>query len=603
MSLRILAAACLAPFSLAACQTIATSAGAEPSAQAAAPQAAASEALAALVEDYESFRLETDVFYAGRQGDLDAAARWPDLSPDALDAAAEAIAGFRQRLRAIDEAALSSSDAATHAVLEFVLDQRAMRAQFDTQRLPFTNDSGFHTTPGYAARTSRARTVEEAEAWLGRLRTLPDYLEQNRAWLAYGVETGWTQPAEIVPGVINQIEAIAAASPEESGLLGPIQALPASIDAAERERLLTEAEAIVTETVRPAYADLARFMRETYLPAARDTLGARAMPGGDAYYEALVKSFTTLELTPEEVHQTGLEEVARIRSEMDAVIEAAAFEGSFEDFLTFLRTDPQFYAETEYELMAYASYLSKKADDAMPSVFGRLPRLPYGVRPVPAALAPAYTTARYWAGDLEQGVAGGYMVNTYRLDQRPLYEMPALTLHEAVPGHHHQVALAQEMENVPAFRRDLYLTAFSEGWGLYAEFIGYDMDFYEDPYDRFGALSYEMWRACRLVADTGIHWYGWDRDEAEACFLETSALAPMNISSEVSRYISWPGQALAYKTGELLMRELRADAEAALGADFDLRAFHDALLEEGELPLEALETKMRAWIEAQTGDG
>ncbi len=335
------------------------------------------------------------------------------------------------------------------------------------------------------------------------------------------------------------------------------------------------------------------------MPAARDSLGARDLPGGEDLYRALVQQHTTLDLTPEEVHARGQAEVARIRAEMDAVIAETGFEGDFAEFLDFLRTDPQFYAQSERELMMAASYLAKKADDAMPAFFHHLPRLSYGVRPVPAAIAPNYTTGRYWPGDAESGQAGGYMVNTYRLDQRPLYELPALTVHEAVPGHHHQIAIAQELENVPEFRKQGYITAFGEGWGLYTEFLGVDMGMYETPYEHFGRLTYEMWRACRLVADTGIHWYGWSRDEAEACFLENSALAPLNITNEVSRYISWPGQALAYKTGELLIRELRSDAESQLGEAFDLAAFHDRILDEGGVPLGYLEDKMRTWISDQ----
>jgi len=595
--LRLIAAACIAPFSLAACQTIATSAGVTPAEQTAAPSDAA--ALAALVEDYEAFRLETDVAYAAREGDMDAKARWPDLSPRALESAASAIEAFKARHDVIDAADLDRSDAATHAVLGHVLAGRLLDAQFETQRLPFTNDSGFHTIAGFAALATRVRTIEEAEAWIARLEALPAFLAQNKAWLAYGIETGWTQPAEIVPGVIEQIEAQIAPDPAESPLLNPITTLPPSVPETERARLRAEAETVVRERVNPAYAELAAFMRETYLPAARETFGARAMPGGEAYYAALVRDFTTLDVTPEEIHQTGLEEVARIRAEMDAVIAGSGFDGTFAEFLTYLRTDPQFYAQTEYELLAYAAYLSKKADDAMPSMFRQLPRLGYGVRAVPASIAPGYTTARYWPGDAESGVAGGYMVNTYRLDQRPLYEMPSLTLHEAVPGHHHQIALAQELEDVPDFRRQTFITAFGEGWALYAEHVGLDMDMYSTPYEHFGRLTYEMWRACRLIIDTGLHWYGWSREEAEACLLENSALAPFNIRNEISRYISWPGQALAYKPGELLIRELRAEAQAELGEAFDLRAFHDEILADGALPLTALEAKMREWIEDQ----
>lgn len=552
----------------------------------------------ALVADYEAFNDARDVIGKGRRGDLEAAAQWPDVGFEAVAERDAAMARFDARLDAIDPAALPEDEQANYAVLAYLLDSAvAVPGAFEAM-IPFTNDSGFHTQANFVALGARLRTVEQAEAWIDRIEALPDFLGQHQAWLRRGIEEGVTQPREILDGVAAQIEAQIVA-PEDSTLFAPLRGLPDTISMQERERLEAAALRAIETEARPALIELHRFFTTEYIPAARETLGARALPGGEAFYRALVRRHTTLDLTPEEIHQTGLEEVARIRALMEQVIDEAGFDGSFAEFLTFLRTDPQFYAETEMELMMVASYLAKKADDEMPRFFNKLPRLPYGVRPVPAAIAPNYTTARYWPGDPETGEAGGYMVNTYRLDQRPLYEMPALTVHEAVPGHHHQVAIAQEIEDVPQFRRDSYITAFGEGWALYTEYLGTDMGMYETPYDRFGQLTYEMWRACRLVADTGLHWYGWSREQAEACFLENSALAPLNITNEVSRYISWPGQALAYKTGELLIRELRADAEARLGADFDLADFHDTILEEGGVPLGYLEDRMRAWIDAQ----
>ncbi len=555
----------------------------------------------ALVAEYEAFTEERNVTARARRGDLEAAAQWPDSSLEAVTSWDEAMAGFDARIDAIDPADLSDRHQASYAVLAYLLDSAVAIPRARTAMTPFTNDSGFHTSPGFSALTTRVRSVAEAEAWITKINALPEYFAQHQAWLERGIETGWTQPREILQGVADQIEAQIVPA-EDSQLLTPIANLPATIDAAERERLRAGALDAIETAALPALRSIHAFFTETYMPAARETLGARSLPGGDDFYRALVRQHTTLDLTPEEVHQTGLEEVARIRAEMDLVIAETGFEGSFAEFLDFLRTDEQFYADSELELMMVASYLSKKADDAMPAFFNNLPRLPYGVRPVPAAIAPNYTTARYWPGDAETGQAGGYMVNTYRLDQRPLYEMPALTVHEAVPGHHHQVAIAQELENVPEFRKQTYITAFGEGWALYTEFLGQEMGMYSTPYEHFGRLTYEMWRACRLVVDTGIHWYGWSREEAEACFLENSALAPFNIRNEVSRYISWPGQALAYKTGELLIRELRAEGEAALGADFDLAGFHDRILDEGGVPLAYMEAKMRDWLAEQAGD-
>ncbi|KAA5803414.1 DUF885 domain-containing protein [Alkalicaulis satelles] len=563
-------------------------------------RSASPDAFAQLVADYEAFLDERDLNARARRGDLEAAARWPDAGFEAVESWDAAMADFYARLAEIDASALTGTDVASHAVLSYTLRTAVELPRARTAMTPFTNDSGFHTSPDFAAMGARVRTVEEAEAWIARIRALPGFFAQHRAWMERGMQTGFTQPREILDGVADQIEAqITPAA--DSALMMPIDALPSSLPGAERARLREEALEAIETAALPALRALHDFFVSTYIPNARETLGARDLPDGEDFYPALVRQHTTLDLTPEDIHQTGLEEVERIRAEMETVIADTGFEGSFAEFLEYLRTDPKFYAQSEMELMMRAAWLSKQADDQMPAFFNRLPRLPYGVRPVPAAIAPNYTTGRYWSGDPETGRAGGYMVNTYRLDQRPLYELPALTLHEAVPGHHHQIALAQEIEGLPDFRRRGYITAFGEGWGLYSEYLGLDMGFYQDPYENFGRLTFEMWRACRLVVDTGIHWFGWTREQAEACFLENSALAPLNITNEVSRYISWPGQALAYKTGEILIRRLRAQGEAELGEAFDLAAFHDALLEEGAVPLDYLEARMEAWLAEQGG--
>ncbi|MBV5259266.1 DUF885 domain-containing protein [Synechococcus moorigangaii CMS01] len=568
---------------------------------AAAVHADPAEDFASLVADYEAWSEEQNVQARIRAGDLDAMREWRDISRETVEARDTQMADFYGRLRAIDPAALEGSDTASYAVLDHMLRHAVTLPQAQGMYFPFTNDSGFHTSADFAAMSARLRNADEAEAWIDRLAAYPAHLDAWTGWLDEAIEAGWTQPREIIPGVIDQIAAQIVDDPRESALYQPLANLPASIPAETREALQDRGAAVIAGTVMPAIAGLRDYFENTYLPAARDSIGISEIPGGREYYRALVRYHTSLDLSPEEVHQTGLDEVARIRAEMDEVIARTGFEGSFDEFTHYLRTDPRFYAQSEMELMMRASYLSKLADDAMPAVFNRLPRLPYGVRAVPPAIAPNYTTGRYWPGDAQTGRAGGYMVNTYALDQRPLYELPALTLHEAVPGHHHQIALAQEIEDMPDFRRRASITAFTEGWGLYSEFLGLDMGFYEDAYEDFGRLSYEMWRACRLVVDTGIHYFGWTREEAESCFLDNSALAPLNVTNEVSRYISWPGQALAYKTGEILIRRLRADGEARLGEDFDLADFHDTILEEGPLPLSYLEEKMEAWIAAQEG--
>ena len=556
----------------------------------------AAEEFASLVADYDAYQQARDPISAGRDGDLEALARWPDGSPDMVAEQLEIEAAFKTRLAAVDRDVLPSNDQVSHRVLAYRLDSSLTLSRLGTERLAFTNDSGFFSLPVRLATSTRPRSVAEAEAWISRLETIPEYLEGHRAWLKRGIETGFVQPEPVVREVIEQIAAIAEADPADSELLAPLGRLPSGLAAAERQRLQIAAQAAVDDHALPAYRELLAFMRDDYLAEPRTSLGISEVPDGRAYYQAAIRHHTTLDLTPEEIHEQGLQEVRRIRAEMDAVIDQTGFEGSFAEFLDYLRTDPKFYAETAEELLMHAARISKLADDAMPAFFRHLPRLPYGVRPVPASMAPNYTTGRYWAGNLEAGEAGGYMVNTYALDQRPLYELPALTVHEAVPGHHHQIAIAQELEDVPEFRRRGGITAFSEGWALYTEHLAQEMGIYRTPYEDFGRLTYEMWRACRLVVDTGLHWYGWSREDAEGCLLENSALAPHNVRTEVSRYISWPGQALAYKTGELLIRQLRSDAEAALGDTFDLRAFHDRILDEGAMPLSALEEKMRDWI-------
>ena len=563
----------------------------------------ASQALGQLVEDFERSELANDPIQAGREGDLEALARWQDASMDAVSRRRTESQDFLDRLQAIDAAGLNDDERINYIVLEYLLGSRVELAPFEQERMPFTSDSGFFSLPLQIGRSTRIGNLDQAEAWLERIRALPQWIDQNRAWLVRGIETGMVQPEYVVQSVIGQLRSISNASAEDSPLLAPFRTLPAALEQAHGNDFRNRAIALIEEHAEPAFASLLAFYTDDYLAQPRTSIGISEVPQGRALYRALVRYHTTLETTPAAIHQRGLQEVARIRQEMDAVIAETGFQGSFAEFVADLRTNPRFYAGSERELLMHAAWIAKRADDAMPGLFATLPRLPYGVRPVPAELAPTYTTGRYWAGDLDNGVAGGYMVNTHRLDQRPLYVLPALTLHEGVPGHHHQFALAAEMDNLPRFRRDLYLTAFGEGWGLYSERLGLDMGIYTTPYEHFGRLSYEMWRACRLVVDTGIHYFGWTREQAEACLLDNSALAPHNVTTEVARYISWPGQALAYKPGEMLIRALRSSAEASLGADFDIRRFHDHILSDGAIPLDELERRMTQWIEQELATG
>ena len=374
--------------------------------------------------------------------------------------------------------------------------------------------------------------------------------------------------------------------------------MPNAIPYADRERLQQAAQDVIDETVVPAYREFSNYFNDIYLPASRDSIGASSLPNGEAFYEYRTRFYTTTQMTPDEIHRVGLNEVKRIRDEMQLVIDELEFEGSFQDFLHFLRTDPQFYYETPEELFEGYLAISKRIDPEVVKVFGKLPRMPYGLRPIPDNIAPDTTTA-YYSGPAADGSRPGYYyVNLYKPEVRPRYEMEVLTIHEAVPGHHLQIALQMELEAMPNFRKYSGFTAFTEGWGLYSESLGYEMGLYRDPYSHFGALTYDMWRAVRLVVDTGMHYKGWTRQQAIDFFKDNAAKTEQDIVNEIDRYISWPGQALAYKIGQLKMLELRRRSEQALGDDFDVRAFHDALLGGGALPLEILETRMNRWLAA-----
>lgn len=556
-------------------------------------------ALAAVLADYEAFERSQNPISAGLEGDVDALSDLPDISRQAELARADTLRGFAARLETIDPAGLNEEDRLNHAFLSSVVDMAIERVQFDGGRLAFDSEGGPGQWVGYLAGFTRITTRQEGEAWLARMAGLGAFYDEAMTDARRGLETGMVQPRSVVQSALALAETDAAFTAETDPLMRPIADASAAVPAEVRQDWDARARRIIAEAIAPRRQAWADFLRAEYLPAAPETLGLVHRPGGREYYAFLARSYTTTHMTPDEIHALGQSEVARIRARMDEEMRAAGWEGDFAGFLAFLRTDPQFYAASREDLLKEASEMAKRADGGLPALFRTLPRLPYDVRPVPREIEESYTTGRYFGGSMENGVPGGYMVNTGRLDQRPLYELPALTLHEAVPGHHIQIALQQEAEAGPYFRRGADVTAFTEGWGLYAEFLGEEMGFYRTPYERFGRLSYEMWRACRLVADTGIHWLGWDIEQARACFTENSALSPHNIETELQRYIGWPGQALAYKIGEIRLREIRARAEAALGEDFDVRAFHDALLVDGPLPLDLLDQRMDAWIAEQ----
>lgn len=567
-------------------------------AEAAAPSAEAAE-LARVIADYEAFDRARDPFTAGFEGDREALSRLPDVSRAAELAQIPALQAFAARLGAIDPARLGDEDRLNHAFLSRVVTRELRAIELDGGRLAFDSEGGPGAFAGYLASSTRIAGRADAEAYLSRLAQLGGLYAAMLDNARRGLETGFVQPRPVVESALALMRAEAALAEADDPLLRPLASLPASIPAEAQAELRARAAALVAEHVAPQRQAWVRFIEADYLPAAPEGLGVGQRPGGREFYAFQAQGYTTTDMTPDEIHQLGLEEVARIRAEMDVEMRASGWSGDFAGFLNFLRTDPQFYAQSREALLRHASEMAKRADDGLPALFWTLPRLPYGVRPVPREIEANYTTGRYNPGSQQNGVAGGYMVNTGRLDQRPLYELPALTLHEAVPGHHLQIALQQELGDQPWFRRNADVTAFVEGWGLYAEFLGVEMGFYRDPYERFGRLSYEMWRACRLVADTGIHWLGWDLEQARACFRDNSALAPHNIETELERYVSWPGQALGYKIGELRLKALRQRAEAALGEAFDVRRFHDAVLLGGPLPMDLLEARIETWIAAQ----
>lgn len=559
--------------------------------------------LAALIDREWEKRLADNPLVATYFGRHDADDKMPDMSIAEMAKSTDSSRAFLRELKAIDRSRLKGQDRVNYDVFGWELQTRIEDFEIGNHRFPITSDSGFHTEIARLGDGLRFATVADYDNYIARLRALPKYFEQNIELLRDGIRAGMVLPRISLEGYDVTITTHLVDTAEKSLFWTPFEQFPPGVPEAERPRLLAAGRAAILEAAIPPFATFRDFLHQEYLPASRDTVGASAMKGGAAYYDQRVRYYTTLDLDAEQVHQKGLAEVARIRAEMQQVIDKLGFKGSFADFLAFLRTDPRFYAKTPQELMERAAFLAKKADAKLPAFFGKLPRLPYGVEPVPDYLAPVYTAGRYAPAARGSKQAGTYWVNTYALDKRPLYALESLTLHEAVPGHHLQGALAQEMENVPQFRRDLYISAFGEGWGLYCERLGLEMGFYTDPYADFGRLTYEMWRAARLVVDTGMHAKGWTRDQALEYLASNTALSLHEVKTEIDRYIAWPGQALSYKIGEMHIRALRARAEQELGPRFDIRVFHDKVLENGAVPLPVLTSTIEDWIAEEKAKG
>jgi uncharacterized protein (DUF885 family) len=557
---------------------------------------AATRALHQLQEDYWQWRLREFPEGSTWLGDRRYNDRLTDLSAAAIERRKADMRRMQGAARGIDTRELAGQDALSHTLLQWELDLAVEGQRFPTEAMLLDQLDGPQLAFPQLASISPFETAEDYRAYLARLAAYPRYLEQVTALLRRGISRGWVQPSGPLRGVPDQIEGQLTGDPVKSPLYAPFENIPASVSDAERSRLQAAGRDAIVRGIFPALTAFRDFVRGTYLPAGTRAIGASTLPDGEAYYAYAIRQNTTTALTADSIHRIGLAEVARIRAEMDSVLKRVRFTGSFQEFLVFLRTDPRFYYATPEDLLTGYRDISKRADAELPKLFAELPRNSYGVKPFPDYEAPSQTTARYYPGAEDGSRSGTFMVNLYRLDMRPKYEMEALTLHEAVPGHHLQISRGQELSGLPAFRRNAGYTAFVEGWALYAESLGPAMGFYTDPYSRFGQLTYEMWRACRLVVDTGMHHLGWTRQQAIDFMKANTAKSEQDVIVEIDRYIVWPGQALAYKLGELKIRELRARAERELGPRFDIRAFHNAVLDNGALPLDVLEREIDRWI-------
>lgn len=548
-------------------------------------------ALFALAEEYHDYRLAESGMIETAAGDSEAGARLWSVTPEAERERAASAAQFLERLGRIDRDSLSDDAQINATVLETLLKEQIGDARFSEWEMPFDSDSNFWS---YLAAPGGFTTVEDYQRYIGRMRDIPRYFEEHKVNARAGLARGFSVPRVTLEGRDVSISSYVVDDPQKSAFWRPFAEMPRSIPEAEQRRLKAEGRDAISSAVTPAYAELLDFFRDEYLPQTRTSLAAVEMPDGEDYYAQQIRQYTTLDLTAEQIHQIGLEEVARITAEMEMVKREAGFDGTLDEFVTFLRTDPQFVARTGDELMGVSAYTAKRVDGKLADYFGFLPRHRYTIRPVDPAIAPFYTAGR--------GGLDACQMNTYDLPSRPLYNIPALTLHECAPGHSFQGAVALEQEEVPRFRRQTYFSGFGEGWGLYTEYLGEEMGIYRTPYEKFGRLSYEMWRAARLVIDTGIHKYGWSREKAVDYLASHTALSEREVGTEVDRYISWPGQALAYKLGELTIRRVREKAEGALGDRFDIRKFHDVALSLGSVPLPALEDRIDAFI-ADGGQG
>ena len=506
-----------------------------------------------------------------------------------------------EKINGITVAKLTSEDRISLKLLKFLVEDHRANFEFQTHLNPLLSDSGFHNSLVYRVRplTSKKQSI----AYLKMLQAIPIFVDQNLILLKKGLESGVSQPLIIFDGYESSYDKHITETVENNFYFSPFKNLPDQFSSEEKDSLLSVAHATIQKDVIPSFQKIKTFFETEYYPQTRKAIGVSQTPNGSAFYKDRIAYYTTLDMTAEEVHQLGLKEVAKIKNAMEAIITEVEFQGSFEDFFAFLRSDKQFYAQSGDELLMRARDIAKRLDEQLPKFFKTLPRTPYGVAAVPDAIAPKYTGGRYIPTRPNSTNPGYYWVNTYNLPSRPLYVLPALTAHEAVPGHHLQMALNSELSTeIPSFRRSLYLSAYGEGWGLYTEALAGEMGIYTTPYERFGQLTYSMWRACRLVVDTGIHAFGWSKEQAVEFMTANTALSFHEINTEVDRYISWPGQALAYKIGELKISELRQKTENALGDQFDIREFHNIILQKGTLTLPLMEEEIAAYIKQELNE-
>ncbi len=557
------------------------------------------EQLQRIISIHQEFYQQTNPFNHQLPGLTNA--QLPDYSPQALLQQYKKRLAIYQKLMTLDTDKLSQENQINWSVLSYSLKNKLDSYLNKEHYMPLTAESGFHVWIADIAQKINLTTVQDYQDYLSRLRALPRYFSQQIAWMKLGLKEGVTQPKVVLLGFEQSIAAYIKKDVRNSVYYLPFKTMPSSIPPQKQRQLQVQAHQVLSDVVMPTYQTYYDFMVNQYQVNARNSIAAKLLPNGEKYYQNRVKHYTTLNLTPEQVHYQGLAEVERIRTQMDNIIKQVEFEGDFNEFIHFLRTDEQFYAKTPESLLKEAAYIAKQMDAKLPGLFKTLPRTPYGVMAVPKNIAPKYTTGRYLAASRDDQ-PGNYWVNTYRLERRPLYVLTALTLHEAVPGHHLQIALAKEMKDVPKFRNRTYISAFGEGWGLYSEYLGVEAGMYRDPYQHFGRLTYEMWRACRLVVDTGIHYQGWSREKAQEYLANNTALSLHNVQTEIDRYISWPGQALSYKIGELTIKKLRKKAEIALAEHFDLRDFHDEILKHGSMPLSMLEKLISQFIVKKTAE-